>query len=273
MAKPIYKTEAELCTAYIEWIGDNYPDWTAYPETADFDIVLVHSSGYQIGLEAKQRLNAKVIEQAIEGRRLDCGPDFRGVLVGAGGSSELRAIARALGVQVVQCNGRREPGRTHVRKLNRNGDSWSWVSEFSSGPPNLEGRGPVAYGDNWPEWIHHRRLELPDYVPDVPAGVAGPVKLTSWKIKAIKIQIILEELGTVTTAQFKALGLSPQIWVGNDWLERVARGVMIGGPFLPDLREAHPRNFEEIRADFPKWSKGLPDLEISGGGSDSDGEA
>jgi hypothetical protein len=78
-----YATEAELCAALIK---HNSEKWTAYPETSGFDILMVRKAdGFQIGVEAKLSLNAKVILQAIEPPghwwANESGPDCRAVLV------------------------------------------------------------------------------------------------------------------------------------------------------------------------------------------------
>lgn len=41
----MFKTEAELCAAFIEWAKK---DWTCYPETAGWDILLVDKYGLQM---------------------------------------------------------------------------------------------------------------------------------------------------------------------------------------------------------------------------------
>ncbi|TIU81425.1 MAG: hypothetical protein E5W01_20510, partial [Mesorhizobium sp.] len=64
-AKAVFESEAALCAAFIARLPK---DWTAYPETAGFDILLVRGAdGAQIGVEAKMTLNAKVLMQAVEG--------------------------------------------------------------------------------------------------------------------------------------------------------------------------------------------------------------
>jgi hypothetical protein len=48
---------------------------------------------------------------------------------------------------------------------------------------------------------------LPSYAPDVIAGAFAPVRLTPWKIKALKIAAPIE---LRTRADFKHLGLDPR---------------------------------------------------------------
>ena len=108
-----YATEAELCTAFINWIKsengktlgrDTAPIWTPYAETAGWDILLVADDGTQIGIEAKLKFNMKVLAQSLP----DCwdtyadypGPDYRAVLVPKFDSDHER-ICAALGLVMI----------------------------------------------------------------------------------------------------------------------------------------------------------------------------
>jgi hypothetical protein len=94
---------------------------------------------------------------------------------------------------------------------------------------------------------------VPDYVPDVIAGASAPVALTAWKVKAIRLAVLLEERA-VTRADFKHLQLSPTLWTGpQGYLMRTPAGY-VPGDRMPDLRRQHPRNYEEIRADKARWA-------------------
>lgn len=82
---PLVQSEAELCAAFIDEFN-RVPGWTCYPETAGFDILVVHEDGRQIGVEAKLQLNAKVADQILpqywQDRYGAPGPDHRMVIVG-----------------------------------------------------------------------------------------------------------------------------------------------------------------------------------------------
>src|SRR3546814_9584478 len=71
------------------------------------------------------------------------------------------------------------------------------------------------YGDYWHPWCPEERCVLPEYVPDVVAGIPSPIILSPWKIQAIKLAIILERRGWVTRADMRPLKLSPTIWTGH----------------------------------------------------------
>jgi hypothetical protein len=101
-----------------------------------------------------------------------------------------------------------------------------------------------------------KRCAVPDYVPDVIAGAPAPVALTAWKVKAIRLAVLLEERA-VTRSDFKHLQLSPTVWTGpNGYLTRTPLGY-VAGDRMPDLRRQHPRNYEEIRADKARWAPRL----------------
>lgn len=231
-----FESEAALCGAFIEALPE---EWTAYPETAGFDIVLAHGSGVQIGVEAKLLLNAKVITQIIPRANSayagHTGPDFRAVLVPYGTFS-LEPVCDYLGVTLIGMFGQSDYARFRPDLPDK--DSWS---------------------DQWFDWCPACRLYLPDYVPDVEAGHPSPLRLTQWKVKAIKLAITLEKRGYLTRADFKHLHISPTRWTqppGLSWLapgER--RGIYVKRPGkFPDFRAQHPENFAQIEADYEIWA-------------------
>lgn len=211
--------------------------WTVYPETAGWDLLLVHRDGYQLGIEAKLSLNAKVIEQAIEGSRTyweTSGPDYRAVLVPDGKiQHHMGSICHALGLRVL---------RAYKDRVHRLADLPDEASNYR----------------NWPNWCPSERCPLPDYIPDVEGGHSAPVQLTLWKVKAIKLMIILERRGYVTRADMKTLQISPTRWCDswNGMLDRAPdRRAYVRNERTPDYRKVHPRNWEEIEADRADWGK------------------
>ena len=243
-----FASEAALVAAWLAELARFKHDqhWTIYPETAGWDLLLVHKeAGFQVGIEAKLSLNAKVLSQSLDQSHSyyrEAGPDYRGVLVPRGKCQQhMTAIARALGVGIIAF----EPADRYV----------SWTD--SRLPSQRD------YSTDWPCWLPGKRCALPDYVPDVVAGVAGPVQLTDWKIKAIKLMIVLEKRGHVTRNDMKALKISPTRWCDH-WQGFLhpspQRGAYVRGKRTPDLRAQHPVNYGQIEADFPIWAK---DAEIS----------
>jgi len=235
-----FPTEAALCAEFIDWVDPKV--WTVYPETEGWDILLVRrEDGFQIGIEAKLRLNAEVITQAIDQygahQAAAPGPDCRAVLVPS--SSGFATICAYLGVVILQPSYR---SMVRARK-----GRWEFVPHL----PEL--RGHWSGDREWPEWCPTTRHQLPAYVPDVTAGAPAPVQLTEWKIKAIKLAIIVERRGFAMRADFKHLNLDHRRWIDGHWLVATPSGLIPGGRY-PDLKAQHPRNYEEIAADFQAWA-------------------
>lgn len=189
MPKPkMFETEAALCAAFIASIDTRY--WTAYPETANWDVLLVRKEdGFQIGIQAKLRMNTEVINQALDEygswSAAAPGPDCRALLVPI--ASGFGRICTHLGLEVIT--------------------PWGpYKGQWRFDPPLPD--QPNSYvSDHWKEWAPASRHKLPDYVPDVIAGSPSPVKLTDWKIKAIKLAVLLEKRGVVLRTDFKHLNL------------------------------------------------------------------
>lgn len=244
MKRPDFKSEAELCAAFIRLVPK---DWVAYPETGGFDILLVGPAGVQVGIEAKLALNAKVVIQALAGlvhppdsgwSELDAAPDHRAVLVPIGaGSSELGGIAAALGITVISVF------QEHEHFLRPAGLAFR---------PELPGSRSGA----WHDFCPATRIELPEYVPDVVAGASAPTALTRWKIGAIKLVLIAARRGYVTRSDFQHVGIDSSRWVRppRPWLDARERGRWVISERTPDFAAQHRRNFAEIEADFEKWA-------------------
>lgn len=225
--------------------------WTIYREACGWDLLLdEEATRVQIGIEAKLAMNAKVIHQALSGAEDRYwhakGPDYRAVLVPAGGrNTELRDICDRIGLTVLSI---------------RDASPWSaqpmWHLSTPSGLPAQDDPTDFAmHGWHW--WAPLERCKLPDYIPDVPAGVAAPIQLTEWKIRAIKLWILLDRRGHVTRGDMKALGLSQSRFC--DRYHGMLKPDPSAGGYVrhdasPDFRAQHPRNYAEIEADFEKWA-------------------
>lgn len=253
----LFATEAELVTEFLAQLQRGRRKnieqvWTVYPETAGWDLLLVHSSGFQVGLEAKLSMNAKVIDQALSGQHRiweQIGPDYRGIIVPDDKLQlHLSNICHAIGIGIVVI---RPVEHGIYRYLNLPGEE--------------------SYSTSWPNWLPAERCKLPDFIPDVEAGIASPVQLTDWKVKAIKLMIVLERRGYVTRADMKALKISPSRWTDgwHGFLDRAPeRGGYVANSRTPDLRTQHPRNYAEIEALAETWAK---DCGISFAASDAAG--
>lgn len=233
--KKPFATEAEMCARFI---GALDKGWTAYAETAGWDILLARDAdGFQIGIEAKLKMNTHVINQAIEHSVYwvdHAGPDCRAIMVpeNEGGFDQ---IASYIGITVIRVRAPYErgvSGPAFTPYLPRLKDEW--------------------LRSEWHEWCPTKRHQLPDYIPDVVAGASAPIQLTKWKVAAIKIAITLEQRGFVTRDDFKKHGIDHRRWLTpNGWL-RHENGRYLAG-IMPDFRTQHPKVYEEIAADAPKW--------------------
>jgi hypothetical protein len=242
----LYPTEAAMVACWLVQLSKSHAskEWTVYPETAGWDVLLVHQDGYQLGIEAKLALNAHVVAQSLEGTSryyTRSGPDYRAVMVPADKSQGyMGPICRALGVCIIAVR----PPERHITR--------------GMGLPCEE-----AHRDSdWPCWLPAERCPLPEYIPDVEAGHPSPVALTYWKIKAIRLMIVLERRGFVTRADMRVLQISPSRWCDgwHGFLDRGAEGY-VRGDRTPNLRAQHPRNYAEIEADIATWSKDLAPLD------------
>lgn len=237
---PTYTSEADMCAAFIAALP---PEYVAYAETAGWDILLVRKGdGFQIGVEAKLTLNAHVLTQALEGDNyeyVDAGPDCRAILVPSREGYGFETIAAHLALTVIKMGFGPQRGS----------------SGFS---PSLPPDGQLyTWRETWHELCPIKRHTLPDYIPDVTAGASGPTKLTTWKIAAIKVAVLLEKRGYVTRHDFRSLKIDPRRWLDGRWLVRGDAGLVRGTGF-PDFKQQHPRNYGEIEADFETWASKLP---------------
>lgn len=227
---PLFATEAELCTAFTEWVrrggGTRYTPWTVYPETGDFDLLLVDPEGRQMGVEAKLKLNAKVCTQALPGRWYQGeGPDWRAVLVPAA-NNDLEELLRMLGVIVFTPNSPRHDGRIDFNPMLVADSMYS----------------------NWFDWNPLTRCELPPMVPNLPAGVPAPVRLTTWKVGALKVLAHLEVHGAITAREVRSYGVDPRRFCSTDgWLTSLGEGRWARGA-VPAFDQQHPAEYAQLLA-------------------------
>lgn len=233
--------ETDLCAAFLARIEKDHRNWVAYAETHGWDILLANTkTGIQIGIQAKLKLNAEVVSQSL--RNLGAwrvnGPDHRAVLVPAGEAGNMATICDHLGIKVIHQHSpdqQKHIGYSHLSLPDgRNG----WCS------------------DGWHQWCPEERHKLPDYIPDVKAGDSAPLTLSSWKISAIKLALILEQR-PVTRKDIKALNMSPTRWVDkfSGYLVATPDGYVASDKYMPDLKRMHPKNWEQIKGDMHLWGQ------------------
>ncbi len=219
---PKFAAEADLCAAFIAWIGRTAPDVRCYAEWQGWDILLAYPEGWQLGIQAKLRLNAAVILQAAPGYYYDLGPDYRGILVPD--RNGWARVAGRLGVVVFYPRERLRGEQDFLPELR---ERW--------GP----GHGRPA-GD-WCDWNPAERHTLPPVPTDAIAGSPCPVTLTTWKLGALAVLAELEVKGTITTKRIRALGVDPRRWLQGYWLlPGEQRGDWVRGERCPRFDGQHP---------------------------------
>lgn len=227
--KAPYAMEAELCAAFIPWARRE--GWIVYPETADFDLLLVDKDGHQLGIEAKLRLNAKVIAQALPGwwGAGSEGPDYRGILIPSSGDAGFSHLLSYIGLEVFEamrfhgCGEYLQPEDRFIRL----------------------GRGAMH------DWNPLKRCELPAHIPDVAAGVPCPIRLTPWKEGALRVLAQMQVIGYITRETIREAGIDPRRWFNSDrWLEPIGNGQYVRGAKLPAFDEQHPDVFAAIVAEM-----------------------
>lgn len=221
MKESAFKTEADLCAAFIAWAQPQ--GVTCYAEWWGWDILIVYPDGAQLGIQAKLRLNADVICQAspstYDFETNGQAPDFRGILVPDYGRGSLSSVACLLGLVVF--SGTREG--------------------FG---PTLDERASTyrRYADDrWVDWNPPRRHDLPPTPTDAVAGSPCPVTLTPWKLAALDVLAELALRGVITTKRMKELRVDPRRWLAYSWLVPApTRGEWVRSDRCPPFDEQHP---------------------------------
>jgi len=223
--RPEFESEAALCASFLAWVTKESPGVRHYAEWGGWDILLVHPKGWQIGIQAKLRLNAEVIGQAAPDDywfvHEQQGPDFRAVLVP--GLNPLAGLASRLGLVVF-----------HAANYTR-GAFWPDII------PRWSQRGSDVVPSDWLDWNPASRHDLPATPTDSVAGSSAPVSLTPWKLRALDVLAELALKGTITAKRIKDLGVDPGRWTTYRWLEPgEKRGDWLRAPKCPAFDEQHP---------------------------------
>ena len=226
--------ETDLCNELIQMAEE--AGWTCYPETCNFDIVLVRD-GIQIGVEAKLRLNMEVVAQALKrcgSFRVPRSPHFRAVLVpwGKAGFQNILVPLRILCLV----------GAPREKQLFRRR---SWRNNVLFCNEILEEYKGFL-------WTAGDRLVLPEFIPKVAAGVPSPIKLTPWKVKMLRVIAETLNTGYITTKQAKKdFGVDLRIAINLGWF---THNGCIGRSYRYELNDEatdrpdqqHPEVFEQI---------------------------
>lgn len=230
-SEPQYDSEAAMCSAFTIWAQQQ--GWIVYPETAGWDMLLVNRANQsQIGVQAKLRFNSTLIRQVLPGAgmwaNVEYGPDCRAILLPKH-DREVDDAMRTLGVIS--------------------------FSSMSGGGFRPKIEGAVDFYGQWPA---DQRHPLPKHVPDVVAGASGPIQLTDWKVKALRLTAVLEVRGHLTRQDFRDVGVDFRRWPASEWLIAGDEGRYVRGPKL-NVDRQHPTVFAEIRAEVLADHGTLPD--------------
>lgn len=261
--KAVFATEAALCSTFIEDVRA-VGGWTVYPETAGFDILCVYDrTGHQLGVEAKLSLNSKVAEQIIPGPSSHAvggpGPDFRAVLVPTvteanAGIADLLGIVGVMVIHPRWTYRRGERGRSSTYRAGY--ECPSFIDFFQHNgwphrPYDPEAGSTFHYGSAaWFDWNPAKRCPLPEIVPDVAAGVPGPLMLTQWKIGALRVLAELEVEGFITAKGVREYGIDARRFCAADgWLQAIGGGRWARGT-LPAFDQQHPDAYAKVLAEY-----------------------
>ena len=222
MREPTFKLESELCESFIE--AATLQGWRCYPETAGFDILAVNAAGHQCGIEAKLKLNLKVIQQIQPYcfSKSD-GPHHRVILVpDACPEGALEILLQHAGFEIV----------FYI----------DWAKKFSGG---MFSSAPMF------DFNPINLCSIPEYMPDVPAGVSAPLQLTEWKIRALRVLAKLECDRVITREDFRNIGIDMRRWISADqWLIPNGNGLWVRGVQCPKFDQQHPTVYAVILQEF-----------------------
>lgn len=170
-----YKYEHEMCEDFINNIKDK---WDIYPEFGSWDMLLVNKeTGIQVGVQAKLKQNVQVIYQAARcitnafGHYLKCVPDYAAVLTPDVGEA-FYTICKLCNIVAMR--------------------------------PRVD---PECVIPKYSRISHENRYELPEIKMNSKCGVSSPRSLSKWRINVLKLMIIYQEKGYVTSKDMSGLGL------------------------------------------------------------------
>lgn len=214
-----FATEAELCASFLDAVAKQQPGLRCYAEVGGWDILVVWPDGLQMGIQAKLKLNADVVCQAVPDFWCDGqGPDFRAILVPKTSNrwgNGLCGLAERLGLVVFapDPNGHFQTYR------------WSQLGSRTG----------------WTDWNPATRVSVPTTTTDSIAGSPCPVTLTQWKVAALRVIARLEVVGTITPTIMRGCGCDPRRWISGGWLVPTEeRGVWKRGDHCPRFDQQHP---------------------------------
>lgn len=202
--------EQALCYDFID--EAQLLGWKVYPEYPDstFDLFLVAEDGCstegvkpgtQIGVQAKMSANLDLLRQMLEAsRRRKRGPDYI--------------------VSLVPGAPRTDGERTVAETIDRLGMGFLYVYDTFEGHygrwskrANLRTMQHLGHHQKFQE-----RVALPEVDTWTEPGVASPMPVTTWQMRAIKFCLELERLGAVSYVEFDIHKMHVQTWLNAGWI-------------------------------------------------------
>jgi hypothetical protein len=217
-----YTKETDLCSDFSAWAAKE--GWVSYPETHGWDILLVGSAGYQIGVQAKLHFNATLLRQSLPALNSEehPGPDFRAVVLPKY-SNDIHDVCRAIGIDCFFPN--------------------TWGERAFR---------PKIVTEIMHDWCPVERLKLPAYVPDCAAGASSPVTLTDWKIRALRVCAHIETRGHITPKEIRSYGVDSRRFTASAWGWLKPHPTIRGAYVLGNVRfpAQHPKVYEQIKCEM-----------------------
>lgn len=218
-APEVFESEGALCSQFMEYVATQ--GFAVYPETNEFDILLVATAsaalpfkvGDQIGVQAKLKGNFEVIMQCFphqqpQPKRHAGTPNYYAVLVPVA-MRPFKEVCERLGIAVLE-------GQRNGWVRDSYADEWVLRDDFNF---------PFA---KFKEHPTNKFSWVPDVEVGLPAGVAGPRKLTTWKLNAIKLALRSAIQGGVTTKDFKDAKIDMGRWYKFKWIVPLGYSVVDG---------------------------------------------
>lgn len=172
-----FETENELCKAFQEWAA--VKRWTCYPETDGWDLLVVDQHDQRLGIQAKLKDGPLTVSQAME--CMANGSAHVGAILMPEVGDSVRRLCKVANLLVI----------VPVGKADEDG-----FVAFDMRLPKLKATELKP------------RKALPRFVPEVPAGVPSPRKLTAWTEKELRLEVLFHRRGGwVNTKDFQRVGL------------------------------------------------------------------
>lgn len=235
-----FESEAHLCDVFAT--DCRARGYRIYPEhEAGWDLVVVAPDGTITGVEAKMRGTCEAIYQAWDRSRRRAQwdaehlPHHAATLVPAPLPTGFPEVAHQLGIGAIAY---RVDG---IKLASERGtyDRWSAGHDWERVEDQLR-LGERMSGGIW----------LPPVEGGVAAGVANPLRVTQWKIRAIRLCLRLRRVGHLTTLDFRELGVDIRRWVAHDrWLRRDG-DVVVGGKRVARYVAGTAKLFDETHPEL-----------------------